>query len=201
LTENINEKLHKLKDKIWFFLEMVFCVRSNQFGKILTSSFESSTSFKYFAITKVDYLNGNCSYRKEVFSEFFFDEYFEHTKGNSYREDSDFSYRVSGKYDLIFLPHARLFDTHSSNSRLNRFEISRLMVRNSYYFFRKNIRNKSMFNYICFVWAMIGLLCIRVFFYVGHPRKNRLDEIKGIICGYYDIFSMRKPPRSKMRDI
>jgi len=190
--ENMNKTKIKLRDKIWFGLEMLFCVRSRKFGKILRSSFESSTSFVFSEIKKVDYLSGCCSYRKEVFKEYSYDECFEHAKGNSYREDSDFSYRVSGKYELIFLPHALILHTHSPSSRLMGLQVSRLMVRNSYCFFRKNMLNKTIINYVCFIWAMIGLLCIRVLFYVGRPRKNRFDEIKGILCGYYDIFNIIK---------
>lgn len=179
---------NSLKEHVWCFLEMFFCIRSRKLGEILPSGFGSSPFTELSEITKVKLFSGCCSYRKEVFGKYSYDEDYEHPKGNAYREDSDFSYRVSREYDLLFLPTAKFVNSASASSRLESKEFNRLRIINYHYFFGKNISNKTIINYISFVWAIFGLLFIRVLFFIGNPHKGRFEEIKGIIHGYFDLF-------------
>jgi len=73
-------------------------------------------------------------WRREVFREFRFDEWF---GGYSYLEDLDFSYRVGRRYDLTIVASARLHHHPSPRGRIGGYLFGRREVENRLYFVRK----------------------------------------------------------------
>jgi glycosyltransferase involved in cell wall biosynthesis len=73
-------------------------------------------------------------WRREVFREFRFDEWF---GGYSYLEDLDFSYRVGRKYGMMIVASARQFHHPSPRGRIGGYPFGRREVENRLYFVRK----------------------------------------------------------------
>ena len=71
-------------------------------------------------IVRTEFLMGcGMAYRRKIFREFSFDENLGRHSGYCYREDVDFSYRVSRKYSLIYTPFAKLEHRKSEKSRID----------------------------------------------------------------------------------
>lgn len=79
--------------------------------------------------------SGTSVWRREVFREFRFDEWF---GGYSYLEDLDFSYRVGRSFDLAVVAAARQFHYPSPRGRLGGYAFGRREVANRLHFVRKN---------------------------------------------------------------
>jgi glycosyltransferase involved in cell wall biosynthesis len=79
--------------------------------------------------------SGTSVWRREVFRDFRFDEWF---GGYSYLEDLDFSYRVGREYDLVVVAAARQFHYPSPRGRLGGYRFGRREVVNRLHFVRKN---------------------------------------------------------------
>jgi glycosyltransferase involved in cell wall biosynthesis len=97
---------------------------------------------------------GLTAYRKEVFSEFRFDE---ELPGYGYMEDDDFSYRVSREYKNVYTPFARVIHNESPAARDRRYESRKMMVMNHYYLFRKNLP-QDLLHRAAFWWSVLGLV-------------------------------------------
>jgi len=184
IIEHRRNREEDVRDRIWASLEVFFGIRSKRFGKILPSGFGQYHSQDLSGAAEVDFLSGCSSYRSDIFKDFSFDEYYD---GYGYREDTDFSFRVSRKHVLIYTPSAKLIHKGSDISRLDEQEVSAQKVRNYFYFFHKNVADKSVMNSLRFSWGMFGLLGIRLIFFAARPRKSRFREIKGILKGYCAI--------------
>jgi glycosyltransferase involved in cell wall biosynthesis len=88
-------------------------------------------------ITECEFLFGcDMAFRKEVISEFKFDESFH---GYSWGEDDDIAYRVSRKYQNFYTPFAKFVHTGSPSARSNKYAGIKMGIENHYYLFRKNI--------------------------------------------------------------
>lgn len=152
-----------------------FLIDSPADGKVLSSSF--NTTFNDLQdVVQVDWLLGyNMSYRKNVFDEFRFDEWFE---GYGLGEDLDFSYRVSKKYKLVATPFAKLEHKYSNIGRSDIRRYHSDLIFNHYYFFKKNMKNRTI---IPFIWADLGYIIYNIsFFLIG---LNKLNNLLGIIHG------------------
>ena len=132
--------------------------------------------------TTVECLQGGCpSYRREVFSEFRFDEEIL-TRGGF--EDVDFSYRISRKYKLVQTPKAKVFHKRSLKSRIPDKELFFAVMFYHYRFFNKNM-NKSFLNWASFWWSNAGEFLKSIFYSI---RSNRLQPLIGTCKGLHCIF-------------
>ena len=122
----------------------------------------------------VGFLSGcNMVYPKAIFSQFLFDE---RLTGYSYMEDVDLSYRVGKKYPLYYQPKARLSHFSTTYRKVDSRFLRRMMMRNHYYFFRKNLP-KDVLHLFAFAMSIVGLL-----FYNGLMMKD-VGACVGIVEG------------------
>jgi len=117
-------------------------------------------------ITQTEFLSGCMSaYRRKVMKEFAFDENLGRLSGYCYLEDADMSYRVSRKYTLIYTPLAKLEHHPSTKSRVDRCNVTKQLVFNHFYLFKKNMPKRlstvfsfylSLFGYFFFTGLFQG---------------------------------------------
>lgn len=151
------------------------------FGNGRLTSSGIATSVQHMnRITKTSSLSGcGMVYRRKVFREFLFDENLGKHSGYCYREDLDFSYRVSRKYILVYTPFAKLQHLEAKTARANTILIKRQQIFNFHYLFKKNMP-KHLTNLAAFCLSVIGLLLRSVI------QKNA-KETAGILRGILDV--------------
>ena len=122
-------------------------------GKFQMSGFPTYP-YGFGNVTEVECVPGGLTaYRKEVFREFSFDEAL---TGYGYMEDDDFSYRVSKKFKNVYTPYAKVVHNESPAARDKRYESRKMMMKNYYYLFRKNIP-QDFLHQGAFWWSVLGL--------------------------------------------
>lgn len=126
--------------------------------------------------TQTEVLSGcNFSCRKEIFNQLSgFDNFF---TGYSFMEDIEFSYRISRRYKLFYLPQCQLIHEHTSSARDPDDIKQEMLVINHFYVFNKHM-DKSLKNIICFIWSTIGILIFNII---------RRSGVKGTIKGIWKI--------------
>ncbi|MPZ68744.1 MAG: glycosyltransferase [Actinobacteria bacterium] len=110
-------------------------------------------------VRRIEYMNGwFMSYKREVFADDRFDE---KLAGYGYKEDIDFSYRVSRRYTLLQTPAARCDHLKSDAARMNSHELQRMNMANQFYLHRKLM--PQTFRYKAALWwALTGLFIINI---------------------------------------
>jgi glucosyl-dolichyl phosphate glucuronosyltransferase len=100
-----------------------------------------------------------CCFRRNVFSEFRFDE---NLKKYASMEDIDFSFRVYKKYpnSLYAIPSASVFHKNTSTARLPQESRVSMSVIYWFYVFFKNVYENSILNLLSFLWALAGNLSV-----------------------------------------
>jgi len=101
--------------------------------------------------TRVQFLGGCASYRRELISRFRFDERLE---GYSMDEDLDFSYRVGRSTELVVHPEAKLHHRVSPVARHSIRESRRDLLVHRYWFVEKNL--KHPLRKPAFWWKIFG---------------------------------------------
>ncbi|HEY7875340.1 MAG TPA: glycosyltransferase [Actinomycetota bacterium] len=110
-------------------------------------------------VRKIEYMNGwFMSYRREVFDHERFDEAL---SGYAYKEDIDFSYRVSRRYTLVQTPHARCDHLKSESARMSSHQLQRMNLANQFYLHRK-LMPQTTRNKAALWWALFGLFLLNV---------------------------------------
>lgn len=108
-------------------------------------------------VRKVEYFNGwFMSYRREVFERERFDEAL---SGYAYKEDIDFSYRVSRRYTLLQTPHARCDHLKSDAARMPSHQLQRMNIANQFYLHRKLMPQTPRYKAALW-WALTGLFLL-----------------------------------------
>jgi GT2 family glycosyltransferase len=108
-------------------------------------------------VRKVEYFNGwFMSYRREVFASERFDEAL---SGYGYKEDIDFSYRISRTYPLIQTPKAKCDHIKSSRSRMSSHQLQRMNLANQFYLHRKLMPQDARHKAALW-WALLGLFIL-----------------------------------------
>jgi GT2 family glycosyltransferase len=108
---------------------------------------------------KVEYFNGwFMSYRRAVFEVERFDEAL---SGYAYKEDIDFSYRVSRRFTLIQTPKARCDHLKAPTQRLNSRNLQRMNLANQFYLHRKLMPQTARFRFALW-WALLGLFILNL---------------------------------------
>jgi GT2 family glycosyltransferase len=128
-------------------------------------------------VRKVEYFNGwFMSYRREVFEHERFDEAL---AGYGYKEDIDFSYRVSRRYTLVQTPKARCDHLKSPSARLNSHNLQRMNMANQFYLHRK-LMPQDPGHKAALWWAWLGLFILNA----GKALQTRdAGLVTGMIAG------------------
>lgn len=132
-------------------------------------------------IMRVWRLHGcNMSFRKEVFSNFMFNE----NLIGYYNDDDEFCGRVAKKYKLFFVPSAQLVhdQTQYGGARIDNYRNYNTLVFNQFYSL-STIHKKDVFDIFGYILSQI-VMVIRAFVFVKH---NKYLAIKGILRGYRRI--------------
>jgi len=96
----------------------------------------------------------NMSYRRAVFAEFRFDEWYQ---GYALGEDQDFSYRVGRRFPLVQTPAARLEHRLSPVARETLPALHEMTAVHHWYFVRKNLP-PGLRTWAAFAWSELGEL-------------------------------------------
>ena len=108
---------------------------SREKGIVLPSGFQTMVG-RVKKNTAVEWLGlGAVVWRKKVFDNFSFDEWFH---GYSYLEDLEFSYRIGKQFQLIVVADAGYSHYSSKASRINNYSFGKMEVLNRIHFVRKN---------------------------------------------------------------
>jgi GT2 family glycosyltransferase len=107
---------------------------------------------------RVEFFNGLFpSFRREVFAHERFDD---NLGGYAFKEDVDFSYRVSRRgYVLVQTPRALVDHFKAPSERLPPFQLQRMMLANQFYLHRKNMP-QTLRNRAALWWALSGLVVL-----------------------------------------
>ena len=156
------------------FLKKVFFLAGYGKGKIKLSGFPAFRIDQKLASVKV--LTGCCmAFDRKVLNKFKFDEML---AGYSYMEDTDFSYRISRKFNLLYQPHAKLQHFSTTYRLLSSEELRKMLVRNHFYLFKKNFP-KDLIHIFAFVMSIFGLIVYNALWMKDF--KACLGILKGII--------------------
>ncbi|MGH2752252.1 MAG: glycosyltransferase family 2 protein [Actinomycetota bacterium] len=131
-------------------------------------------------VRKIEYFNGwFMSFRRAVFTHERFDEAL---SGYGYKEDIDFSYRVSRRYTLVQTPKARCDHLKSDTSRLNSHQLQRMNLANQFYLHRKLMPQTLRYKAALW-WALLGLLIINA----GKAVQTRDPGLfTGLLAGAFE---------------
>jgi len=131
---------------------------------------------------EVELLSGcNMGYRKEVFSEFTFDE---NLAGYALMEDADFSRRISRKHRLFYNPNAVLEHKHATSGRESTYDLKKMYMLNYRYLFIKNRYKGDNLATLAHWWAILGLVAKSLLLW-------RKEEVRGYLHGLRE-FNRRK---------
>lgn len=146
---------------------------SGRVRRSLFAEFASDSS----TVKEVECFPGSfMSFRREVFAHERFDEAL---PGYAYKEDIDFSYRVSRRYVLLQIPDARYEHLMTKSRRLPVHEVQKMLVGNHFYLHRK-LMPQTLTSRAALWWAMAGVWILGI----GKSVKEReLGWVSGPIAG------------------
>lgn len=119
----------------------------------------------------------SCCYRKTIFDEYAFDEFFE---GYGVMEDVEFSHRVSKHNKLLYTPYAKLVHKKSPADRSSLPRRLEMLIFNHYYVFKKNVKQKSI-DWLFFWWSDLGV-ALQSFFWT--LKTKSILPIAGVYSGH-----------------
>ncbi|RJO61113.1 hypothetical protein C4544_03640, partial [candidate division WS5 bacterium] len=122
---------------------------------------------------------GLCSYYRNVFYEFRFDETFERCT------DLEISYRVSRKYKLYQTPYALLTHNHSKATHLDGRELNRSIIINIHKLVQKHLPHK-LSNWFAYYWSVVGEIILSTAKSCMHADSS---AIRGTLDGIKYIFA------------
>jgi GT2 family glycosyltransferase len=130
---------------------------------------------------RVEFFNGLFpSFRREVFAHERFDDNLE---GYAFKEDVDFSYRVSQRgYVLVQTPRALVHHLKAPSERLPPSQLQRMMLANQFYLHRKNMP-QTLRNRAALWWALMGMFVLNAG-KAAHTRDR--GYLTGLIVGAWE---------------
>ena len=137
-------------------------------------------------VYEVEYfMGGVASYKKEVFNQILFSDYFE---GYGLYEDLDFCLRVSKLGKLYVNTSAKLEHYHEPSGRPNLYQYGKMIVRNGWYVWRvkyprPTFKSRLQWNVIVFLQILL-----RGFnFFSTNKRVETFTEIVGRKIGWWSL--------------
>jgi GT2 family glycosyltransferase len=132
-------------------------------------------------VRKVEAFNGwFMSFRRAIFDLERFDE---KLSGYAFKEDSDFSYRVSKRgFVLVQTPRAQIDHLKTVDQRLSPFDLQRMNLSNQVYLHRKNMPQTLRYRAALW-WALLGLFGLSL----GKVAQTRdRGWVTGMVAGVWD---------------
>ncbi|HTL71348.1 MAG TPA: glycosyltransferase [Candidatus Eisenbacteria bacterium] len=124
---------------------------------------------------EVDFLPGcNMNYRRTVIGDERFDEWF---TGYGFREDVDFSYRMSRRAKAVMIPGAKLYHNYAEGNRLDAGALKKMELRNYHYLFKKH-RASNPLRTPLFLWSLAGLTLIDCFEFLSTGEASKLSKLR-----------------------
>jgi len=121
----------------------------------------------------VEWLYGGATFwKKEIFSEYLFDEWY---SGVGYLDDVDFSYRVSRKHRLMLCASAKCFHYPHPVKKEKLYALGTWHLVAWWYFIGKH----NSFNRFFVLWSMMGIFFSNLMFGVLYPSTNRFKAALG----------------------
>lgn len=165
--------------RVFGWIKRFFQLYSWQVGEVLPSGFQTSL-FPVGEDTRVEWLLGGATiWRKGVFDQFKFDEWF---TGYSFVEDLDFSYRVGRKYKLLVVAKARVQHLTSLANEIKNYHYGKYQIINRFYFVGKHIHLSK----ILFFWAAIGQVFENLAVAIEQKQccyiQRAMGNLVGIVC-------------------
>ena len=167
-----------IKNAIHGLISKVFLLPSAGNGKFKSSGFPSHPHLLEDK-SLIECLSGCCmSFRAEIFKKVLFDESF---ITYSYMEDDDISLKVLKLgYRICFIPDAQLIHNVSQKSRTNKYDISLMLIQNSYYLLKKYL-NVTYGNKVAYCWSLLGIFILAIMSFNASRIKGTIKGIKKII--------------------
>jgi glycosyltransferase involved in cell wall biosynthesis len=136
-------------------------------------------------LLRVEMLPGcNMNFKKSAVNGEKFDEWF---KGYSYREDAEFSYRISKKGRVLMIPDAKLWHNYSSVSRLSEAELKLMVIKNHYYVFRK-FKGNNVLATLLFCYSLLGFVAMDLLEYLFQRTPAKWGKLKAGISASFSVF-------------
>jgi|GEM_PF-167247 len=159
------------------FIRRLFLLSDLGDGRLKTSGFPAQPH-KLAEGRRIECLSGcGMAFRRAVFDLTQFDEAL---SGYSYMEDVDISQQVLKQgYAIRYQPAARLAHNVSPRARQTGAHVSRMLVRNYDYLFRKHW-NTGLLRRLAFRWALFGLL-------VDAVISRDPNRVRGIRAGLHGL--------------
>ena len=133
---------------------------------------------------RVEMFHGcNMNFRRQALGDERFDEWF---VGYSYREDAEFSYRVSEKAQLWMVPDARLYHHESTKNRLDHERLKHMEMRNCFYVYQKHRSGRFMSKWL-FRYSMTGLLVIDALERFFNPSDEKYKKFRASVSVYREL--------------
>lgn len=156
--------------------QSLFLMNSNEMGVVLESGFGTGIGTVEEDVY-VQWLSGGATiWRREVISEFDYDEWYE---GHGFLEDVDYSYRVSKKYKLVVIAGARVLHLTRPLRKDRNYLLGQWQVINRIYFVKKHPELSVLLCY----WAILGNLLLSLVMGILKPRSGRLNRAWGNCVG------------------
>jgi GT2 family glycosyltransferase len=163
------------------FFKRIFMLDQNKPYSVLASGKNVINTHNTFSPTYVDWASGGAmAIRKRIAQLYCFNEDYD-IEGYGLAEDLDYTYRISRKHKILFLPTAKLFHKHTFTGRINEYKLGFIQVRNRYLFVQSNMN--TLMNKILFFWGIIGEMIINFIsiFILGKKMILRLaGNFKGL---------------------
>lgn len=186
----LENKLHDWKAKFRKILHKVFLI-DNFNGKMTVSGFGypiHSFEGKNGKPIQVEMLSGcNMNFRKELLKNDKFDEWF---TGYSYREDVEFSYRMSQKTVLMMIPEAKAYHNHSRSNRMDIQDRKIMEIKNYYYFYKKHAK-KTKITKLFFLYSLLGLFTIHFIELLCNFNDEKYKQLKGLLKAIIDLLNFK----------
>lgn len=142
------------------------------------------------------FMGGISSYRREVFEQHKFSNYFE---GYGLYEDFDFTVRISQSGKLYVNTAAQVWHYHAPSGRPNQFRYGKMVVRNGWYVWR--LKHPSPLSIDRIKWHLITLLLAFIKLgnaITGPNRRQALSEFCGRFVAWINLF-FSKPVIEKLK--
>jgi len=164
--------------------EKIFLVNAEEPSRILRSGFQSKVSFRDETV-QAEWLPG-CAmvWKKEIFNEFMFDEWF---SGYARYEEVDFSYRVGRKYKMFIVGDARAKHLSRPESLDFSASLGKMEILNRLYLARKH---RELSLALCY-WGCFGFFLNNVIKGLFHSNRRYILRSKGNIKGFIEALSKR----------
>jgi GT2 family glycosyltransferase len=137
----------------------------------------------------VEYMGGAfMSARRAAAAEVRFDEQLERLSGYALGEDDDFSYRLSRRGRICYVPSAAVHHEALGKRTMDRRALDRLVVMNRTYIYRKNFAGTLR--------GRLGFTTLLAMIFAHRIINREWDGVRGLIDGFYEAWRMRAHARS-----